>query len=427
MRDISRRTLLGSAAAGALVLALPKRVLAEGKMTIIAHRVHQLTATEGKGGDVTADWRKEHDTQLEWVTLDLNAIHDRLFREAGLSQTTVGMGFVLNTRAVPSALQLFEPLDDYMAKDPIEAFDDIAQGYVTAFKSGGKLYGIPYRQAANAVHWNTEFFKERGVDGPPKVIDDFLDVARKLTFKRDDGTQVYAFAFEGNNYSTLVMLARAFGGDFITEDYELKTDSEGMLKALQLLQTMFKEKLMPPNLTTMTQNDLISAMQQGQVAIEIFPFGRTELFNDPKQSKYPGAFKTALFPGTAEMAARGEPVSAAEFWAMVIPKNASDKDLSWSLMKALSTKEATVREAMNGNGPVRVSAFQDPRIAEGVPYADQEATALKYARVPLPAFDQSAKAKDIAVEEMQGAILGFTTPEQAQENLTKRLKPLLPS
>lgn len=427
MSQISRRTLLGSAAAGALALGMPKLAFADGKMTIIAHRVHQLTATEGKGGDVTAAWRKKHHTQLEWVTLDLNAIHDRLFREAELSQTTVGLGFVLNTRAVPSALKLFQPLDDFMAKEPIEDFGDIAQGYVTAFMSGGKHYGIPYRQAANALHWNSEFFKQRGVDGPPKVVDDFLDISRKLTFTRADGQKVYAFAFEGNNYSTLVMLARAFGGDFITEDFQLKTDSEGMLKALQLLQTMFKEQLLPPNLTSMTQNDLISAMQQGHVAMEVFPFGRTELFNDPKQSKFPGAFKTALFPGTAAMAARGEPVSAAEFWAMVIPKNAPDKELSWSLIRALSTKDATVREAMNGNGPVRVSAFRDPRIANGVPYAEQEAIALKYARVPLPAFDQSAKAKDIAVEEMQGAILGFTTPKQAQQNMTKRLKPLLPT
>lgn len=432
MTKLSRRSFLSSVAASAVAasafgLSGPAFAQAGGKMTIISHRVHQLTATEGQGGDVTADWQAANNTSLEWVTLDLDAIHDRLFREASLAQTNIGLGFVLNSRAVPSALELFEPLDAFLEADPIEDFGDFSQGYVTAFKSDGKLMGVPYRHAANALHWNTELFAERGVDGPPKTIEDFLDVARKLSYTRDDGTRVYAFSFEGNNYSTLVMLARAFGGDFITEDYQLKTDSDGMLKALQLLQTMYKEELMPTNLTSMTQNDLISSMQQGQVAMMVFPFGRTVLFNDPAASKHPGAFKTALFPGNAEMTARGEVISSAEFWAMAIPRNAANKELSWSLIKTLSSKEATIREAMNGNGPVRVSAYSDSRLAEAVPYAAQEAIALKWSRVPLPAFDESAKAKDIAVEELQGAILGFQTPEEAQANLTKRLQPLLPT
>jgi multiple sugar transport system substrate-binding protein len=52
---------------------------------------------------------------------------------------------------------------------------------------------------------------------------------------------------------------------------------------------------------------------------------------------------------------------------------------------------------------------------------------MRWARVPLPAFPASAKAKDIFVEEMQAAMLGMQTPEVSANNIAKRIRPLLPA
>src|SRR5262249_33526282 len=150
-----------------------------------------------------------------------------------------------------------------------------------------------------------------------------------------------------------------------------------------------------------------------------FPFGRTVLFNDPKVSKYPGKFRTAFLPGNAETQSRGEVITTAEFWSMVIPRNAQHKDLAWDLMRELSSPANTVAMAINGNGPVRISAYEDPRLQKMVPYAAQEAQSLKWSRVPMPAFAKSAQVKDIAVEEMQAAMLGMSTPEQAAQSMAK--------
>jgi multiple sugar transport system substrate-binding protein len=177
----------------------------------------------------------------------------------------------------------------------------------------------------------------------------------------------------------------------------------------------------------MNQNDLIGAMQAGQVAMMTFPFGRTVLFNDPKVSRYPGRFKTAFLFGNRELLARGELISTAEFWSMVMPRNGQHKALAWDLIRELSTRANTIAEAINGNGPVRVSAYDDPRLRELVSYAAQEAQALKWSRVPMPAFAKAAQAKDIAVEEMQAAMLGMQTPEAAARSMARRIKPLLPA
>ncbi|MCP8938569.1 extracellular solute-binding protein [Alsobacter sp. SYSU M60028] len=429
MARIDRRQFVAGGLAGAAVAASAGRASAQSKtkLTIISHRVHQQTATEGPGGDVTKAWTDQNNATLEWVTLDLNAIHDRIFREAGLGSSDVAIDFVLNTRAVPEIMGLFEPIEPFMAKAPIEEFDDISQGMVKAFSSKGQRYGVPFRHAVNALHYNDTFLKERGFDRPPQVIDELLDYARKLTYTRPDGLKVHGWGFQADNYSDVVKLARAYGGDFITDDYKCVADSQGMVKALTLLKTMYAEGLIPKNITAMKQNDLITAMQTGQIAMTYFPFGRTVLFNDPKSSKFPGAFKLALPIVSKDMLAKGEVIASAEFWSMMIPKNSKNKELAWSLIRELSTKENTIREAVNGNGPVRGSAYADPRLIQMVPYAALEAKAIKAARVPMPAFNKAAEAKDVFIEEMQAAMLGLQEPEVSAKNMQKRIQPMLPA
>ena len=435
MPKINRRMFLGGAAAGAATaaagsFAFPKPAIAQGKpekITIISHRVHKVTATEGEGGDITQEWRERNGVELEWVTLDLNGIHDRAFREASLGNTEVGLCFVLNARAVPEAISLFSPVDDLHAAQPIEDIDDISQGMLDTYRQGGSLHGIPFRQAVNAFHYNTALMEEAGLSGPPTVIEEFRDAAAKLTFQRSNGMNVHGWGFQADNYSDHVRLARAFGGDLVDEQYICHADGEGMIKALELTRDMFAEGMIPQNITAMKQADVITAMQTGQIAMSVFPFGRTVLFNRPDESQFPGAFELGLPLGSKEMADRGEVLSTAEFWGMMIPENYAHKELAWSLIQELSTKENTVRAALNGNGPVRPSAYSDPRIQEGLPYAELEALALQHARVPMPAFSDAAEAKDIFIEEMQASLLGLKSPADAGADMADRIRPLLPS
>jgi multiple sugar transport system substrate-binding protein len=46
--------------------------------------------------------------------------------------------------------------------------------------------------------------------------------------------------------------------------------------------------------------------------------------------------------------------------------------------------------------------------------------------VPLPAFDEAARAGDIFKEETEAAVLGMKTPEAAMASVVNRVKPLLP-
>jgi multiple sugar transport system substrate-binding protein len=171
--------------------------------------------------------------------------------------------------------------------------------------------------------------------------------------------------------------------------------------------------------------EITTWMQQGRAAMTINPFARLVTYNDPSKGKYGGRFKSLLPPMAADLVGKVAFAPTTEFWALMIPKNARQKPLSWEFIRALSSKAGTTAMALNGNGPVRISTYADEKLKAAMPYAADEAAALKASRIHLPAFDEQARAHDIFIEETQAAVLGRKPAQQAMDDATARVKPLL--
>ena len=426
---LNRRGFL-QAGCSVTTLLMPAAVWAQGKpekLTILSHRVHMSVLTGAKGGDATAEWSKRNGIALDWVTLDTGPLHERLFREASLGSTSIDLAFMLNTRATPNIANLLEPLEALMQANPLDDARDFFPGLVTAMKVGGKQYAIPQRHATTGLHYNEAIFKERGVP-IPKTFEDVIDAAKKLSFTRADGSQVFGFLIEGDNYPNVIDMARTLDGDFITGDFKLAVDQAPMLRAVQTLRELYAAGVMPRNWTAIKSEEVNTWMQSGRAAMTINSFGRTQFYNDKEKSKNPGEMKVMALPASRELQGKFPSSAPAktEFWSMCIPKNARNKSFAWSLIKELSNKENTLKAAINGNGPVRASTYADARFSASVPYAAAEAATLKVARVPIPAFDNAAKAGDAFVEELQAAVLGRKPVALAMGDVAKRVKPLLP-
>ncbi len=412
------------------VLLAPAALRAQAKpekLTILSHRVHMAVLTGAKGGDSAAEWSKRNGIGIDWVTLDTGPLHERLFREASLSSTAIDLAFMVNTRATPNVTNLLEPLEALMKADPLEDAGDLFPGLVAAMKFGGKQYAVPQRHATTGFHYNEAIFKERGVP-IPKTFEDVIEAAGKLTFTRADGSQVFGFLIEGDNYPNVIDMARAYDGDFITASFKLGVNEAPMLRAVQTMRDFYAAGIIPRNWTAIKSEEVNTWMQSGRVAMTINSFGRTQFYNDKDKSKNPGSMKVMALPAARDLQGKFRESAPAktEFWSMCIPKSARNKTLAWSLIKELSSKENTLKAALNGNGPVRASTYKDPRFAANVPYAAAEAATLKVARVPIPAFDNAAKAGDIFVEELQSAVLGRKGVAMAMDDVARRVKPLLP-
>ena len=87
---ITRRDLLATAAATAAAAGIGGGALAQGRqINVFAHRVLQNVSNGTKGGDVTQAFTRATGASVNWVTFETGPLHDRVFREASLGQSTV--------------------------------------------------------------------------------------------------------------------------------------------------------------------------------------------------------------------------------------------------------------------------------------------------------------------------------------------------
>jgi len=421
-----RQALAGAAAAGA-VIASGASLAASKKLNVLCHRVHQLCLTTGAAGDLTQKWRDANDAEIAWSTFDVDALQDRLFREASLDRTDYALAYLVNSRATPNNAKLLQPLNDYMNKSAIEAFDDIAPGLVKAMTIDGKLIGVPVRTATMALFYNEALLEERSIKAPPTTLEELVEQAKKLTYRDGEGRPVTGMVVAAELSAFPVTFARAYGGDFISTDMKLLPDREAMEKALTTMRELYEAGALPRSYATTTNDDQVTWMQQGRAAFTTLPFARYAQLNKADTSKYPGKIKAIEFPASASLKGKGEFASVVEFWAMSIPANARDKDLAWSAMRDFSSKAVTLGAGRNGNGPARVSTYTEPDFAAAQPLAPVEAKALSRARVPLPAFPEAVRAQATFVEEVQLAVLGRKSPKEAVAAIAERVKPMLPA
>ncbi len=325
---LSLIAILGIAVSGTWMA----EAVAQENLTVMGHDVHRRVSSEGEGGNIVADFESSNGAAVEWLTFGVTPLHERLFREASLDDGNVDVAFLLNRFANEDVANLFEPLDEYQANDPIEDFDGISQGMKDAMTFDGKLYGIPFRHATHGLHFNETFLAEQGLDGPPETFEEFIDYAEKLTYEREDGTQVHGFVLGGQGPANIMDVVRAFGGDFLTTDFELKANEEGMVKAVGLLADFYDRGIMPEAYIGFTTEDVITFMQQGRAAMAINPFGRHRPFNDPEKSKHPGEVNVTAVPLSEATGGEGVAPVKTEIWALSIPKNAPNKELGWQFI-----------------------------------------------------------------------------------------------
>ncbi|MBS7705056.1 extracellular solute-binding protein [Chelatococcus asaccharovorans] len=418
---LTRRAALAGLAGSSMAKAVPA-FAQDKKLTIVAHAVHKAAATTGKGGDITAAWREKNGATIDWLTFGVEATNERALREASLSQGGVDVAFVLNGLVGPQYAQLFEDLREWQAKDPIPAFDEIPDAMLETHRYSGKVTAIPYRHATTGLHYNSDLFAERGFSSPPATINDMIAMAEKLTYDRQDGTKVYGLIVSMEDLACTLDIVRAFGGDFITPDLKVIIDQPAAVEAITTMRELVKTNVMPRNIMNFKNEDVINYMQQGRAAMTNSPFGRYFTFNDPKASKFPGKVQAVALPVGAD----GKPSPAkTSVWAMAIPRSGRNKELAWSLIRHLSTPEATILATLNGNGPVRPSAYNDARVQQLLPYAAADKTALATARLITPSFPNAQQAMSVLMEEVGLALLGRKDPQAAMSDAKARVVPLV--
>lgn len=400
---------------------------AEEKLVVWCNSVHQQVAEGTRGGvaaNVVEPFEEQFGVTIEWVTIPWSQMQDKILRELSLPSSEADIVFLVDLWAIPSVFRMLEPLNSYQASKPIENFDGLAPGMVKTLTYEGSLYGVPVRSNMQVLHYNEALFSEKGIEGAPSTFEELVEAAKTCTYVREDGAQVYGLGIKIPE--DIIAVIWAYGGDVMTSDYEVKCDQPEAIKAIETLRELYAAGAIPPNFTVLGSADYQRLVSDGLVSMVFFGDNYYFRFNDPERSNVAGHMEVAPIPASEETDLTVAPCKVA-FWSMAIPKNgpAEHKELAWEFIRYLASPDVQLQMALNGNGPTRLSVFEDPKYAETVPYAWVDQQIVNVARPLWPPFDRLAEARDIFAEQATLAILGVKDPGKAMYEAAEAIRNLV--
>ncbi len=184
------------------------------------------------------------------------------------------------------ASDLIEPIDEYLTADDKA---DILPNVLQVVRVGdGKAYAWPLWVVPMGMYLNTDVFTEANVPLPPKdwTWDQFVDAAKKLTFKRANGDQVYGwsgFVDPGVVNTWGLWMNQDPSVRAINSDGKFGFNTEAAYAGLQRVADLaLVHKVTPPDFGSMKDADVKGGFTNKQIAMIVDATGPAAQFKAAK-------------------------------------------------------------------------------------------------------------------------------------------------
>ncbi|GCE49646.1 multiple sugar transport system substrate-binding protein [Thermosporothrix hazakensis] len=157
------------------------------------------------------------------------------------------------------------PIDDFLTED--DKKDIYPQLLDSVRGDDGKHYSWPLWVPPVGMFLNLDIFKERGVEVPPDdwTYEQFVDIAKRLTFTRSNGQKVYGYSgvIDAGVVNTwpIIMGDGAYPLSKDNKKYTFNTP-EGYSGLQKLVDLALKYKVTPPDFGTQAPADLITGFSE---------------------------------------------------------------------------------------------------------------------------------------------------------------------
>ncbi|WP_335939897.1 ABC transporter substrate-binding protein [Streptomyces sp. PTD5-9] len=312
---------------------------------------------------------------------------------------------------VPDQLPKYErsivPADQYM---PARAKADYTKFALDSVTVDGKVLGTPVLTSANPLICDKRVFKAIGEREYPTTWDELADLAPKLKKKG-----YYATSYSGDTQQTLNMtfypLLWQAGGDVFSEDGSKPAfNSAAGVKALTYLKEFADHGYTDKDLITTTPKLEQTPVARGKIACT---WQNTPADVEP----FWGKENIVVQPPLKETAS----VGYGTVGALSMLKGADVKTAGEWISFVAESKNAAGLQKQSGNFPARTSA--------GNLYPDDEILTAVADTLPAmaagPLEEKSREVMGVLAPEIQAAMLGKKSPQQALDDAAKAAGPLL--
>lgn len=182
-----------------------------------------------------------------------------------------------------------EPVD--MSKEDIEDMPSIQP-----FIVDDEVLAVPYANDFRIAYYNTEHFKEAGIDDEPKTWDDIYNDSKKI---KEENIVKYPYSIplsaEESSTTSLIWLAFARNGIVFNDDNTL--NKESVLDSLEYIDKLNKEGLIDPINRTSKGMDAYRKLTNGEASMIVGPTSFVARVNDEKESQVINKVTPIMLPG----------------------------------------------------------------------------------------------------------------------------------
>lgn len=312
-----------------------------------------------------------------------------------------------------------------------------------------KTYGVPTNNETMALIWNSQIFKDAGLDpeSPPATWDDLVQYSKQIKDKTGkNGYGLVARANAGNTPFRFMPEAWAMGGGVFDEaeahpTYEkIYINNDGTKAALQQAYDMYvRDKSVPTSALTNTQTENEDPFLAGNLAMMIsHPTEYAYMLDHAKKAT--GADKKkaeevvanmryGLIPkGSKRRAVVFGGSNAHVFNKQFVDGGHVDQMAVKAFIAFLTGPEWSTKLAWDSSNPSNLRGFKTKwmkqRLAE-IKFLNVTTSMLPYG-IPFPVIPQSTQAMNIIVPDMlQNALTGKMSVSDAADDAANKIKSLM--
>ncbi|MEV4899332.1 sugar ABC transporter substrate-binding protein [Nonomuraea sp. NPDC055795] len=164
------------------------------------------------------------------------------------------------------------PLEDFIARSPDFARDDLPKAGLAYFERGGRLYGLPTDMAPKLLFFNKDIFDKAGLKYPDETwtFEKMIETAKKL--KSGSGaTKIFGFSptpKPAPDLSTVFLMP--YGGRFLSPDEtQVQINSPEAVKTLGMWLDLLLKDGVTPSLAEELLLEKVDPWKSGHAAMHI--------------------------------------------------------------------------------------------------------------------------------------------------------------
>ncbi|WP_035485366.1 extracellular solute-binding protein [Geminicoccus roseus] len=282
-----------------------------------------------------------------------------------------------------------------------------------AITRDGKIYGTPAFTFVDWIYYRKDWFEEAGIDGPPKTMEEFAEIAEKLT---DPSKGRYGYGMRGgaggDNYMLAVLLQ--FGAIKVEDgrgviDRQAAIDAVGYFTGIAT-----KRNAVPPSVTGDSYRQVMEGFRTGQTGMI---WHHTGSLAEISAALKPGEeFMTAQVPAGPVESYRRTSFS----YNGLMSDAQVDAAFDWITFWGEADPEIAMLEA-TGYFPASTKVAEDPRIADN-PIYKAAADTVPNGQPPISFVGSNHWRENIVLPAMQGVLIGSSTVEQAVDTMIQGLE-----